>query len=205
MNIFEIDKLIIFILFVIPGFLCIKVYELLNPGTEKESPKQIIEAVAFSSINYTILAVPIYYMEKHYASKFDIWYFAFYIIVLFIFPIVIAIVWDGLRKSEFVLKKAPHPTRRPWDFVFSQRKWYWMLVTLKDGRKIGGKYADKSFTSSHSSTVSIYLEECWHVDEKDTFESKRSNSEGILVTSNEIETVELFNFNNGEENVKETN
>jgi len=31
MNIFEIDKLIIFIAFVIPGFISIKVYNLLSP------------------------------------------------------------------------------------------------------------------------------------------------------------------------------
>ena len=58
-------------------------------------------------------------------------------------------------------KKAPHPIKMPWDFVFKQRQWYWVIVELKDGTKVGGKYAEHSFTSSYPAPEQIYLEEKW--------------------------------------------
>jgi len=40
MEIWEIDKLVLFIAFVIPGFISIKCYQLLFPGTEKSASDQ---------------------------------------------------------------------------------------------------------------------------------------------------------------------
>jgi len=45
MNIWETDKLIVFLLFVIPGFISLKTYELLIPNEQKDSSKQLIDAL----------------------------------------------------------------------------------------------------------------------------------------------------------------
>ncbi len=54
MNIWEADKLIIFIAFVIPSFISLKVYDLLCPGSPKDSSKQVVDAVAYSCINDSV-------------------------------------------------------------------------------------------------------------------------------------------------------
>lgn len=54
MDIWSFDKLFIFIIFVVPGFISIKVYEALHPSVKRESSKIIIDAVAYSCINYAI-------------------------------------------------------------------------------------------------------------------------------------------------------
>ena len=46
MDIWSFDKLFIFIIFVVPGFIRIKVYAALPPSVKKEASKIIIEAVA---------------------------------------------------------------------------------------------------------------------------------------------------------------
>lgn len=69
MNIWEADKLLLFIAFVIPGFISLKVYELLNPGIQKESSKQIIDAVTYSCVNYAILFWPILAVERRALGK----------------------------------------------------------------------------------------------------------------------------------------
>ena len=64
MNIWELDKLIIFIIFIIPGFISIKTYKLLYPSEKQESSKQIIEALTYSCINYALLFWLLFIIES---------------------------------------------------------------------------------------------------------------------------------------------
>ena len=63
---------------------------------------------------------------------------------------------------------------------------------LEDGQKIAGKYGEKSFTSSSPHKEQIYLEETWVLDKNDVFKRPRNQSSGILVTSDNIASIELF-------------
>lgn len=64
MDIWEYSKIFIFIMFVIPGFISLKVYEILQVSVSKESSKLIIDAVAYSCINYAVLFIPIFFSRK---------------------------------------------------------------------------------------------------------------------------------------------
>lgn len=176
MSIWEIDKLLLFIGFVIPGFVSLKVYELLIPGPAKDSSKQLVDAIAYSCINYALMLTPILWVEKAsiYGSHPEL-YTAFYFFVLFIAPILLVIVWRFIRTQQFFQDNAPHPVQKPWDFVFSKRKPYWARVTLKDGTKIGGRYAENSFSSSALSEEQIYLEETWLLNKNGDFERPKKS------------------------------
>ncbi|MGD1335891.1 DUF6338 family protein [Vibrio harveyi] len=199
MNIWEMDKLVIFIGFVIPGFISIKVYDLLHPSEVMDSTKKLIEAVTYSCFNYAVLTIPIYLVESgDWKSNYPWLYGLFYGFVLFFFPIVVAFILSKLRQCDFVQNKAPHPVKMPWDFVFKQRQWYWVIVQLKDGSKVGGKYAGNSFTSSYPAPEQIYLEEKWVIDEDDSFVRVRGGSAGVLIAADQISTIELFVYDTGE-------
>lgn len=87
----------------------------------------------------------------------------------------------------------PHPIQKPWDFVFSQRRSCWIIVTLKDGEKVAGKFGHNSFASSAPSEEQIYLEEEWLLNEDGGFERQAEQSAGIIILSSEIRSVELYN------------
>ncbi len=195
MNIWEADKLIIFIGFVIPGFISIKIYELLNPSVTRDTSKQIIDAVAYSSINYALLFLPIIYVEKNDVIKdYPAVYGLFYLFVLFVCPIVMASLWSNIRKSNYIQKNLPHPTLKPWDYVFSKRKPHWIKVTLKDGSKIAGVFAENSFASSSPAEEQLYLEETWVINEDGGLERPKEQSEGIIVMASEIAYIELMKY-----------
>jgi Family of unknown function (DUF6338) len=97
----------------------------------------------------------------------------------------------------------PHPTEKPWDFVFIQRKPYWAIVTLKDGMKIAGRYDSASFASSAPAPEQLYLEETWVLNADGGFERPRKETAGILILSSEIVTVEFFKLTTGENNDRE--
>lgn len=195
MELLELEKLKVFILFFMPGFISIKAYQLLVPDEYRASAEKAIEAVTYSCINYALLYFPIQFVENSLLSSIHPFLYAlFYISVLFLFPVIWVLLFLWLRHREFFQRRMPHPTAKPWDYVFSQKKWHWVIVTLKSGEKIGGKYGGKSFTSSNPAPEQIYLEETWVLSEKDTFVRPRKQSEGILILSDEIKTVELFKY-----------
>lgn len=194
MDIWDLNKLILFLAFVIPGFISIKTYQLVFPGTERATSDQLIDAVAYSSINYALLIFPIISIENiSLKTSYPVLYYLFYIFVLLLAPILWVITWKYLRTRDFFQRNAPHPTAKPWDYVFSQRKPYWVKVILKDGKIIGGRYADKSFASSAPSEEQLYLEETWILNDKGAFERKKHGTAGIIILTNEISHIELRN------------
>ena len=194
MDIWEIDKLVLFLAFVIPGFISIKAYQLAFPGSERATSDQLIDAVAYSSVNYALLIFPIISIESGgLRESCRFLYYLFYVFVLFLAPITWVVIWKYLRTRDFFQRNAPHPTAKPWDYVFAQRKSYWVKVTLIDGTVIAGRYADKSFASSAPALEQIYLEETWVLNENGGFERAKKNTAGVIILSDEISHVELRN------------
>ncbi len=139
MKFWELDKLFLFFIFVIPGFISLKVYELIFPTEKKDSSQQLVDAIAYSCINYALLSWLIYIVEK--ANLYSLApkaYFVFYLFVIFFAPIIWVFIWKWIRNLEILQKNIPHPTLKPWDYVFSQRKHSWVIVTLNNGDKETG-------------------------------------------------------------------
>jgi hypothetical protein len=195
LDIWDIDKIFLFVAFVIPGFISIKAYELIIPSERKNSSDQLIDAVTYSCINYALLLWPILSIESSlFSTAHPTMYKLFYCAVLFVFPILWVLIWRWMRTHDFFQKNAPHPTSKPWDFVFAQRQSYWVIITLKNGNKVAGKYSANSFTSSAPAKEQIYLESAWVLNEDGGFERERDNSAGILILGDEISTLELFKY-----------
>lgn len=195
MDIWETDKLILFLAFFIPGFISIKVYQLIYPGTERPTTDQVTDAIAYSCINYAVLAAPIILVENSKLSvAYPYWYAAFYALVLFIGPILWVVIWKWVRTRDFFQRNAPHPTAKPWDYVFSKRKVYWAKVTLQDKTVIGGLYGGNSFTSSAPAEEQIYLEETWVLNDKGGFVRRKNDTGGVLIIGKDISFIEFRNY-----------
>lgn len=199
MDIWSVDKLLLFIAFVVPGFVSLKAYEMLSLAAPKDASKQLVDAVAYSSFNYALLLWPIYEVETHgVRDTHPTWYILFYVLVLLIAPLAWACGLWKLRVTQFFQRTLPHPTGKPWDYVFKRREPYWVIVTLKDGKQIAGRYDSKSFASSAPEVEQLYLEQAWKLSAEGGFERPRDQSAGILVLSSDIASVELFNIVPGE-------
>lgn len=193
MGIWEEDKLVLFIAFVVPGFIAIKAYELLSPSRPVESSKQIIDAISYSCINYALLLWPIYLIEANdVRASHPQLYIVFYVLVFFLVPVLLVVGWKKFRECEFLQKFVPHPTQKPWDFVFAQRGTYWIIVTLRNGEQVAGMYGPNSFASSAPADEQIYLEEQWLLNDEGGFDRPAEQTAGIIILSSEIRSVELI-------------
>jgi hypothetical protein len=55
MDIWNIDKFTLFLIFCLPGFISMKVYDLMVPGERRDVSKSIFEAVSYSTLNFAAL------------------------------------------------------------------------------------------------------------------------------------------------------
>lgn len=194
MDIWNFDKASLFILLIVPGFVSMKAYQLVLPSNISTTSDRVIDAVSYSCINYALLYLPMqYFISSHLYAQFGVLRYIFYMYVLFANPILLVLLWKKLRCMNFIQNNAPHPTLKPWDYVFSKRKQYWIKVVLKDGTKIAGRYGEKSFASSYPAPEQIYLEETWILSGTGAFERQQNDTAGVIVLSNEIAYVELRN------------
>lgn len=199
MDIWATDKLVLFIAFAIPGFVSLKLYETIFPSEARESSERIVDAVAYSCINYALLLWPIYEIERQQLriSNPQV-YIAFYAFVLLVAPVLLVLAYSSLRRSNLMQRVLPHPTEKPWDFVFAKRFPYWVIVTLQNGSKIAGKFGEQSFASNAPAPPQLYLEEAW-VFNDDGFDRPRTDTAGILIVGQDIVSVELVNIKRSDE------
>jgi hypothetical protein len=55
MDIFDSNKMLLFVAFFIPGFVSLKAYEVLFLSSPKETVSQLNDAITYSCLNYAIL------------------------------------------------------------------------------------------------------------------------------------------------------
>lgn len=204
MDIWDDNKLLLFIAFVIPGFISLKVYEAFSLQPQRDSSQQLIDAVAYSCVNYGLLLFPILWIEdSNLQASQPTMYSLFWTLVVLVAPILWPSIMWLLRKQSFMQRLLPHPIGKPWDYVFNKRQRYWAIITLKDGRKIGGRYDSKSFVSSSPHPEQVFLEEAWVLNADGGFDRPRQDTAGIIVLGSEIVTVEFFAIAEGEQHVEQ--
>lgn len=195
MEIKDSQDIIFFILFFVPGFIMLKVYGLLVAREKFDFSSGLFEAIAFSCINYAICSPLILFMFK---GEWLTNYFTLFILTVFfvilIFPIVLVRFYVKILNSKWAAKnKMLDVHKSAWDFFFSSGKTKWIIVTLKSGSQIGGRYEDGSFASSFPNK-DIYISEAW-VLKKDSLAFDRiiDRTSGILILESEISYIHFFN------------
>ena len=192
MNIWDTDKLILFIAFFIPGFISIKVYELFIPSEKKNAQHVILDAVTYSCINYAIFSW-LLFLDIHYNlhQKAPVVHSLILLLILFASPVLLALFYMWLRKSKIIREYIPHPIQKPWDYFFGKQKSYWVIIELNDGTKVGGIYDNDSFASSYPAEEQIYLQQVWEIEGR-KFKKPIDRSRGLIVSGKDIKHIEFF-------------
>jgi len=193
MDIWEIDKLALFLLFFIPGFISIKTYQLIVASDKFNFTESLAEAVGFSSINFAFFSWAIILIHKNdFPVNHPFWYYLISFVIIFIAPIFWSVLFVILTKAKILRKWVISPVKTAWDFYFEKRKSFWVIVNLTDGEKIGGVYSFNSFSSSYPAKEQIYLEELWEINNDKFFIKKIDRSQGIIILGEQIKSIEFY-------------
>jgi hypothetical protein len=192
-DIWQSEKLVIFLIMLVPGFISLKVWDLLVPSERRDFSKSLIDAVAYSAINFALLFWLVDYLSRpNLAQLAPKGFLLGNLALFFLFPVFwpVALLW--LMRRPFLSRHIVNAIQKPWDYVFAKREAAWVIVHLKNGGVIGGKFDSKSFASSYPASEQIYIEELWQLDDKRNFARRVDRTKGSIVLGDDILAIEFF-------------
>lgn len=187
------DHMLLFMLLVVPGLISIHIYRLLMPAKDIDWKTVGVEALFYSSLNFAFLLpllIPIHrgaFFENH-----PVWYLVAMTVTFLLAPICWPIFLVQAMKSKWIMRKLQLPYPTAWDYFFDKREPAFVLVHLKNGKKIGGFYGDSSYATSFPRDGSLYLQTVIKVDDAGKFLDRIEGSKGLLLKKDDYELIEFF-------------
>ena len=188
LDLLDFDRLEEILVLIIPGFVSLKVWTLINPTARLKLADYLLDIIAFSALNFAALS-----WLLAITTDSPLWLRIIVGIGVFIgapaaWPVLLraTLNWRVLRGRII------HPDPLAWDYFFRQGHSCFVLVHLKDGKVIGGLYNGESFASSYPESQDIYLGEVWKVDEQGRFQSRIDATMGALVNHAVIDYLEFY-------------
>jgi hypothetical protein len=180
----------VFLIFFVPGFISLKIYDLQIPG-EKRNFNNIFEAAGFSGINLALVGwIPLLAIHHFDVQSFVV-IILLWVLVLFICPILWPILFVKLVRSKILSRYFINSISSPWDRYFGNLEPCWMIIHLNNGKIIGGRFGSNSIASSSPKEEQLYIEEVWRLEDG-TFKEKIEGSKGIFVFKKDFFAVEMF-------------
>lgn len=199
MDIFNLDKLSLFAIFFIPGFISAKVWSFLIASEVKKPSEFILETISYSCMNFALLWWLISFIGDSTSKENHIFlYYLSVFLVLIGFPVIWPFILRAVRTSSFLKGNTIHPIPKAWDYILGMGKPLFVLVHLKNGNMIGGLYGDRSFASSYPASEDIYLQEVWPVDNNGIFLDRVKDTAGLWISKDFINYLEFFEIDNSE-------
>jgi hypothetical protein len=193
MNVWEPEKILLFLAFFMPGFISIKVYELIVATRFRDFSTSILEAVGYSVLNFAVLSWLILWISSPgFSEKNPASYSISIVLIFFVIPALWPLLFVRMSRWKVFKKHILSPINMPWDEVFSKREALWVIIHMKDGRKIGGKYGARSRASAFPNQRQIYLESLWRLDENNAFREKVERTRGAVFFQEDISIIEFF-------------
>lgn len=181
------------LLFLVPGFIAMKVYGLLVPARERHWGAATIEVFSYGSLNLGLWWWLVMLVQRvEFSSRQPLVFALGTIWILVVFPVLLAILAWRLRRTRFARRWITHPLPTAWDFFFASRQPCWILFHLKNGKRFGGFFGEDSFASSFPAAPDLYVQDLWRVDEFGRFRERVPGNLGMIVRYDDCHHMQLF-------------
>lgn len=197
MDFLDPTKLTTFVSALAPGFLIMFVRSQFNAGKPPNFQDRAVTYAAISSI-YFAISIPLfaYLRDQHRLLPLASQFFEY-----FVLPIGVGLILALLttrrtfdRWWQRIGLQPIHHIPSAWDYLFGGlTEASWIIVTLKDGGSVAGKYGAGSFASSDGGERDLYISEVWDVSEQGDW-AKPTSPKGVLLCGRDIRSVEIFNM-----------
>ena len=178
---------------VLPGFMSIKVYGLMIASEFRDYSKSLVEAVCYSVLNFVVFSWLILIIsEDGFSNNHSLEFWASIALIFIIAPALWPFLFRWFSTFKLFKKNLLSLYKQPWDYVFNKKQSMWMVIKLKDGEIIRGKYSTSSYASSYPSERQIYLEEVWEESDGKKFGKKSNRTKGIIVSQDEIKYIKFY-------------
>ncbi len=208
------EALLLLILFVGPGFLCARVVRAEIPSSFTGERNSVFLSMIFSTLIHVLLLPYTFYLLpdiQKFLSSFEIsnassqliidwWVFCWVVVVLFVAPLVAAVVLSRLWRfgpmQPYLAKLGMSvaqaiPTAWDWTFL-SQADGCWIIAEMEDGSLVGGEYGAGSFASLSPHRTDLFLEKEYYVDENHSFLEMLPDTVGVWINAENVKHIHLY-------------
>jgi len=196
----NLSQVLLLIVFIIPGFILMRVKRLAYPTVEETFQNTLVDALALSCLVHALCSPLWYWVLAGHRYPGRPWLFMVQIfVILFVVPILLGFTYIlGFRRDRFrglrEFMGIPHPDPTAWDYHFRKGRAYWVWLTFKSGRVMAGLFGPNSFASSFPHMRDLYVEKLLRLDENGSVVELIENSSGALVAMEDLERIEFFEF-----------
>jgi len=193
------ETLMAFLLFIVPGLLSLRTYEALMGGEPRKMNDVLID-VAVYSFATDVVWIPALIVELRLSDPGlrAIAVVVSVVVGMFGTAIFVGWSWYQLQRRLVLHGLVRDPVQRPWDKMFGriveERLDVGIVVTLSDGRKLGGRFAAPGFASSSPAAEQLHVGESWMLDERGRFTRRVHGTYGFLVDKRDILALEFFDW-----------
>jgi hypothetical protein len=195
-----VEQVLAFAALVVPGFISLRVYEMKRGGDSRKANESLVDVIVYSCatdvVAFGALALVSRFVpaQTQTAAKLIVAVAGFIVV-----PVVLALVWFDFRERMVHCGIVPDSASNPWDALFQraakERVELAVLLTMRDGRKIGARLRDPAQIASRSGADDVLLDEVWTIDQdRATFVEAVPGSFGMLVHKADCETIEFLRW-----------
>jgi len=194
---FEHGGLVALVVFIVPGFIAWRTYQLRRPQGEQKAADAIVDIIAFSVLTSLL------WFNRHWTTwpttfADALWFFS----EIFITPILIALAYQWILEcfAKRYWITSPHP--RAWDFIFNSLAYrkngvgangLFLIVTLKTGSRVAGLYSHPGYASLWPYDRDLLLGQTWELEGGKPARSV-AGSIGLYLDAASIDTIEVFDY-----------
>lgn len=170
--------------------------------------ERLLSALYYSALVYGILAAVALLLGWSTQDVTDLYrgdrefeaYALLGVVGLLALPLSIALIGGRWYRSRsfrpWTLRKLGvplgHRTPAGWEQFFLEGEAAMLLVTLGDGRVIGGYFGEESLAGYTAHTPDLFLEERWSLDEDGWFLEPATGNLGVWVKADQIHSFEAY-------------
>ena len=184
-------------IFILPGFIIKSIMDTLVPPVKHNDTKYFFSCLLYSVVNCAVWSWA-YLLLNKISEEHPTIYWISLLATTVVGATLLAILIGVVKQKGFIewlfakmRVNKNHSVPTAWDYYFSKQEESWIIVTLKNGKTIYGKFSEHSFASSDTEERDLYIEKTYNIKEDMTW-VEDDKSKGILVAKDEIETIEFL-------------
>lgn len=187
------EHFVLLLVFVLPGFVSVKVYHSIIPIDIRKPAQSIVELVFYGALNLGII-LPFVILVRSYILDTPILFAVVAAFGLLIVPTAIGFGFAHFRRSRLMNRLGLlHPIPVAWDYYFDKRKPAFVLFSLKSGEMVGGYYGPDSFASSFPNREDIYIEKVCRLNVNNgQIVGFVPDSDGMLIRREDCDAIQFF-------------
>jgi hypothetical protein len=195
-----VEQLLAFAMLVVPGFISLRIYEMKRGGESRKANEYLVDVIVYSFVTdlvaFGALALVSAFVPPaaQAATKIVVGLVSFAAV-----PIGLAVGWFEFRARMVRGGIVPDTASNSWYALFQRAAKEGValavVLTMRDGRKIGGRLRNPEQTASRMEGDDVLLDEVWTIDQdRARFLEAVQGSFGMLVHKADCETIEFLRW-----------